>query len=119
MAHSGSRLWHEMAAHLPYSVFATAAGIILAGIMLYMAMMASGVSRHEAHEEPAAPAAAEEHVDEYTHDRGHAAESGAGRWIPMSWTARCGSEHGVLGALIQWMERDPDPDRARGEHVAP
>ncbi len=41
MSQRSSTLWRELESHLPYSVFATASGIILAGILLYVAMVAS------------------------------------------------------------------------------
>jgi len=34
-------LWRELESHLPYSVFATASGIILAGILFYVAVVAA------------------------------------------------------------------------------
>ena len=73
-------LWRELESHLPYSIFATAAGIILAGIMLYVAMVASGPcipTGHEgctieAHEHEGDISAADEHADEAATAHDHA-----------------------------------------------
>ena len=47
-------IWDELQNHLPYSAFATAAGIILAGIMLYVAVVVTSVAdRGPASEAPA------------------------------------------------------------------
>ncbi len=55
-------LWRELESHLPYSVFATASGIILAGILSYVATVASLAQAPEAaHEPPAAEAHEREH----------------------------------------------------------
>jgi len=83
MAGSIGRLWRELRNHLPYSGFATAAGIVLAGIMLTMSIVVvSAGAGHEAHETPAlveqthAAEAETEHADaheqEHEHDHGHA-----------------------------------------------
>jgi len=59
-----SILWHELGSHLPYSVFATAGGIILAGIMLYMAILVSNaVPAVEGGASPALSAHEHEHGD--------------------------------------------------------
>lgn len=42
MTLSQSPLWHELKHHFPYSVAATAAGIMMAGLMLYMAIIVAG-----------------------------------------------------------------------------
>jgi len=50
MAGSIGRVWRELRNHLPYSGFATAAGIILAGIMLTMSIVVvSAGAGHEGH----------------------------------------------------------------------
>lgn len=71
MNEHSSALWHELKHHFPFSVAATAGGILLAGLMLYMAMIVAGVaSTHEMelHEHEAAALheleAAESHEDE-------------------------------------------------------
>lgn len=63
MSRSMNTLWKEVESHLPYSVFATAAGIILAGLMLYIAMVTS--SGH-------ALPGPEQHVAAEAHEHGHA-----------------------------------------------
>lgn len=59
-----ANLWAELKGHLPYSVFATASGIILAGILLFVAMVASG--EHASHEHHG-PAATEPHTQGAAH----------------------------------------------------
>ena len=66
MSSSPSVLWKELESHLPYSVFATAAGIVLAGIMLYVAIVST--SGTAAVEQPGAPA-----VEALEHDHDGAA----------------------------------------------
>ena len=62
-------LWGELKSHLPYSVFATAGGIILVGLMLYAALIISPAypaTKHaEAHE-------ATHETNEHEHDHEHA-----------------------------------------------
>ena len=70
-----SALWRELQSHLPYSAFATAAGIILAGLMLYVALVISVARPPAAHVEPAA-AGVHEHARELE-DKHDAAEAGA------------------------------------------
>ena len=41
---------HELKHHLPYSVFFTAAGITLAGILMYVAIVAGGAEPEEIEE---------------------------------------------------------------------
>jgi len=53
--------WHELGGHLPYSIFATAAGIILAGIMLYVTIVASGTQAPCDHESC--------HIEAHEHER--------------------------------------------------
>ena len=55
MSKRGSIIWEELESHLPYSVFATASGIILAGILLFMAMVSQTGSGAYPLDEPAAP----------------------------------------------------------------
>ena len=71
-----SVLWKELESHLPYSVFATAAGIVLAGILLYVAIVSTFETDAGEHRTPAAIEAAEHgHAeaegDAYEHEHGH------------------------------------------------
>jgi len=63
MSKSYSVVWGELESHLPYSVFATAAGILLAGIMLYVAIVVTS-ARSEApgHVHERTPAAEADHA---------------------------------------------------------
>ena len=68
MSKRSNVFWHELGGHLPYSIFATAAGIILAGIMLYVTIVASGAQAPCGHEWCQVEAHQQEHLtDAVTH----------------------------------------------------
>lgn len=79
-----SALWHELKHHFPFSVAATAGGILLAGLMLYVAIIVAGVNLgHEAQSHQAEI----QHADGVMHENdsepeeagheGHAHDNGA------------------------------------------
>jgi hypothetical protein len=69
MNEPSSALWHELKHHFPFSVAATAGGILLAGLMLYMAMIVAGVaSTHETALQEHETAAIHEHEAAEAHD---------------------------------------------------
>ena len=71
-------LWTETESHLPYSAFATAAGILVAGIMLYVAMVVTQSRSFDAHEPSAAAAF---HEEEHLHDDAHATHEEEGEHL--------------------------------------